>query len=53
MLVDLWLMPQDSRRNFLGTAATAATALAGTQVLGHGFPGDFAGMFVDVQVRRR
>ena len=27
-------MPQDSRRNFLGTAATAATALAGTQVLG-------------------
>ena len=27
-------LPQDSRRNFLGTAATAATALAGTQVLG-------------------
>ena len=27
-------MPQDSRRNFLGTAATAATALAGSQVLG-------------------
>jgi predicted dehydrogenase len=27
-------LPPDSRRNFLGTAATAATALAGTQVLG-------------------
>ncbi|MBY0505187.1 MAG: Gfo/Idh/MocA family oxidoreductase [Bryobacteraceae bacterium] len=29
-------MGQDSRRNFLGTAATAATALAGTQVPGTG-----------------